>query len=139
MKSMIKKVLFTGIGKELRSKGFGLNKQPFLMEDMQIVSIRPSLKDKLIYSDVEVLSNENIYVFTKNNTTLFQGHIDSEGMYETIENDIEQMPEYINLIMVLVSEDEQKINHYSKEDGFYRKAMEQAKGGMAKGKQNNHY
>jgi hypothetical protein len=139
MKSIIKKAVFTGIGMELNSKGFGLNKHPFSDEHMESVAINVNLKDKLIYPDVKILSDDIKYIFTKNNSTLFQGHIDSEGTNETIENDIEQMPEYINLIMALVSKDKQKINQYSKEDGFLTKAMGQAKDGIKKGKQNNHY
>ena len=92
--------------------GLGL---PF--DDSQFVDVTPYIGSELlktIYKPVRVFSkyHKYYYLVDENNMAVGFGHIDVEGLKETLTYDLLFFSYFINYIVAFVSKDQEKIKEY---------------------------
>jgi hypothetical protein len=89
------------------------------------IDIDEEFKSKLIFSDIEIFANEDIYFFIQNNKIVFQGYVSIRGVEGTIEKDLKIMPEFINLIMAITLDDKKTINYFISDKKFFNSFLDQ--------------
>lgn len=108
-------------------------------EGLRIVNIPEEVKNKLVYPDMIIYTNDVQYFVTKDGDYLYGGMVDSEGTEQTIINDISQTPEFINYRLTVTNDDKETLMNLMEEPSFLEKYMVQTTLGYQKGNENGHY
>lgn len=94
--------------------------------------------EKLIYQ-VTILANDTMYFFLKDGQIAYHGMVDSEGTYQTIQQDIAETHAFINAQMLMFLGDVDKLHTFFSSGNNLMLYSIQAMKGFTKGHENGHY
>lgn len=94
--------------------------------------------EKLIYQ-VTILANDTMYFFLKDGQIAYHGMVDSEGTYQTIQQDIAEIHAFINAQMLMFLGDVDKLHTFFSSGNNLMLYSIQAMKGFTKGHENGHY
>ncbi|WCF11499.1 hypothetical protein NDS46_31575 (plasmid) [Paenibacillus thiaminolyticus] len=125
--------------KILNAHGIGKD-SVFMSDGMNKVELPSDVLEKLLYGDeLEVYTNDKIYVVVKEKSPLYKGMVDKEGVTATIVNDILETPEFMSVMLAIANEDRDAVFKLFETPGFYLKYIKQMSRGYLKGNANGHY
>lgn len=122
----------------LNASNVGLN-TVFDKTNHRELTLSTEAREKLIYPDVLVYTDDKNYFIVKDTYVVYPGHVDAEGIQETIESDILTLPDFINMTMATAAEDTDALYTMFTDIDFILKYQKQMLLGLEKGQANGHY
>lgn len=103
------------------------------------VHLEEDSKTKLGFKNIQAFANDKDYVFVLDAKVVYKGYVDDHDAEQTVNSDIDLMPEFYRFSILLVLQDEEEINRLSKDVRFIQNILIQLGAGQRKGEMNNHY
>lgn len=118
-----------GLGKEFEFDSGGYRE----------LQVPPEIKEKLIYQDITVHTDDFNILIIRDNHPIYGFHVDAEGAQATMEHDLGNTPDAVNYNMAVASRDVDEVTKMMSDLKFMARFQEQLVSGFKKGKENGHY
>lgn len=108
-------------------------------DSLSEVKMEQEVMDTLVYPTIQVLGNDKMYFFFKDDKMMYQGMVDKEGLYETIKNDILSTPTFLNVHMFIHESNEEALYTLFSNPASLIQYAKEVEWAIQKGQENNHY
>lgn len=124
---------------QLLQAGIGVEHTFNPSDELQIVDVPADILDNLLHKDVTIYSNGEMYYIVQNGHPLYLGHVDAEGVLETIIHDLTKTSLFIDYSMCIANNDVDSLFEMITQPDFAEEYSRQLVIGYTKGSSNGHY